>query len=399
MPKKAGVYCHSLDNPDFDHVVEPLESPLSLEEDLAFYKFMIDSVPIAIVSMDSSFRITKFNHWAEKVTGYHSADAVGRHCADILRSGMCKNSCPLRAVLDQVKSTVSGRTTIHDKDGKVVPVRFNTAALFDAGGKLIGGVEAFMDISNLVAMERERANFISMLAHDMRSPLTGIHGLGLRLLRKLDELDRVDKIRYLEIITREAANVESLIDDFLDFSRIETGSLKLNMRAASLDKELEELFETYKIMAAQQGIRLELRVEHILPVIEADTDRLRRVFTNLLDNAIKFSRKNGTVTVTAQEKDREIMVMVTDEGVGIDSEDLPHIFDVFHRGRTSGGEKGHGLGLATVKAIVEGHGGRVIAVSQPNEGATFTVFLPKREAGLSNATTHFSSADRTEEKG
>jgi len=382
-------------NIDLDHAAgRPILTP-DFKDSIAFHKFIIDSLPIAIVSMDSAFRITEFNHWAEKVTRYSSEDAVGMQCKEILKSDKCQNNCPLKAVLDRVRSTVSGRTTIHDKEGKAVPVRFHAAALFDAGGKLIGGVEAFMDISNLVAMERERANFISMLAHDMRSSLTGIHGLGLRLLRKGDDLDKTRERQYLEIITREAASLESLIDDFLDFSRIETGRLKLNIKATSLDKELEELFETYRIKAAEHGIRLELQVENILPVIEADTNRLHRVFTNLLDNAIKYSRKAGTVTVTAQEKDQEVMVTVTDEGIGIDTEDLPHIFDAFHRGRATGGIKGHGLGLATVKAIVEGHGGRVLVSSEPNAGASFTVFLPKGEPGLGpgRSTTVFSCAD------
>jgi two-component system phosphate regulon sensor histidine kinase PhoR len=371
---------------DAEHTAGSLKRTSSLNDDLTFYKFIIDSVPIAIVSMDSALRITEFNHWAEGVTGYSSQDAIGRHCGEILRGGMCEGNCPLKAILNRVKSAISTRTTINNRQGKVVPVQFNVAALFDAEGKLIGGVEAFMDISALVAMERERANFNSMLAHDMRSSLTGIHGLGLRLLRKLDDLDRANERRYLESITREAANLESLIDDFLEFSRIEAGRLQLNIRATSLDKEIEELFETYRIKADLNGVKLKLQAENVLPVIEADTNRLHRVFTNLLDNAIKFSRKQGTVTITAQEKEQEVMVTVTDEGVGIAPEDFPHIFDVFHRGRTAGGTKGHGLGLATVKAIVDAHGGRIVVSSQPNAGAAFTVFLPKRQPGLDAMT-------------
>lgn len=373
-----------------------LKRTSSLNDDLAFYKFIIDSVPIAVVSMDSALKITEFNHWAEGITGYSSVDAVGRHCGEILRGGMCEGDCPLKAILNQVKSAISTRTIIHNREGKVVPVQFNVAALFDAEGKLIGGVEAFMDISALVAMERERANFNSMLAHDMRSSLTGIHGLGLRLLRKLGELDRTNERRYLESITREAANLESLIDDFLEFSRIETGRLQLNIRATSLDKEIEELFETYRIKADLNGVKLKLQAETILPVIEADTNRLRRVFTNLLDNAIKFSKQEGTVTITAQERDQEVMVTVADEGIGIDPEDFPHIFDVFHRGRTASNTKGHGLGLATVKAIVDAHGGRIVVSSKPNAGAAFTVFLPKRQAGL-NSMTDCSSAGKEKE--
>jgi PAS domain S-box-containing protein len=380
-----------------DTTSDLLQGTPSLRDNLTFYKFVIDSVPIAIASMDSDLRITEFNHWAEGITGYSSEYAVGRHCRDILHGGMCEGNCPLKAILNQVQSTISTRTIIHNSEGQVVPVQLNAAALFDAEGKLIGGVEAFMDISTLVTMEREKANFISMLAHDMRSSLTGIHGLGLRLLRKLDDMDRVNKLRYLETITREAANLESLVDDFLEYSRIETGRLRLNIRATSLDKELEELFSTYRIKAEQSGVELKLQVESILPVIDADTNRLHRVFINLLDNAIKFSNNKGTVTITAQEKEQEVMVTVTDQGVGIDPEDFPHIFDVFHRGRTAGGTKGHGLGLATVKAIVDAHGGRILVSSQPNAGAAFTVFLPKRQADPDSVADQ-CSASKNEER-
>jgi PAS domain S-box-containing protein len=357
MPKRAkrGSQNVTLGEPSLPQS-QP-EQTCNMNVDLTLYKSIIDSVPMAVVTMDSEFRITEFNRWAEKATGYSSEHAVGRQCREILQSAMCGSSCPLRAVIEQVQSTVTDKTTIRNREGNIVPVRFSAAALFDPEGKLIGGVEAFMDISKLLSMERERANFISMLAHDMRSSLTGIHGLGLRVLRKLDNPNPQMERKHIEIIIREAAKLESLIDEFIECSRIETGRLKLNLTATSLDKELEEIFEIYRIKAAQCGIGLELQIDDILPVIEADTIRLRRVFTDLLDNAIKFSKEHGTVAIAAREKGQEVMITVTDDGIGICPEDLPHIFDVFHRGWETGGRQGHGLGLATVKAIVEGHGG------------------------------------------
>lgn len=351
-----------------------------MNERLAFYKFIIDSLPIAVVVIDSEFRIAEFNSWAEKLTGYAWQEAKGHHCGEILRSGMCDDNCPLKAILNRAESTVGVRTSILSKKEEVIHVQISAAALFDEEGKLLGGVETLLDISQLVALERERGNFISMLAHDMRSSLTGIHGLGLRLLRKPVGMDEEKERQYLEIITREAAKLEALIDDFLEFSRMEIGTLKLNLSATSLDKELEEVFENYEPRAAQNRISLELQVEDVLPIIDADANRLRRVFDNLLDNALKFSSANGTVTITAQEREQEVMVAIADDGIGIDPEDLPYIFDTFHRGRTAAGREGHGLGLATVKSIVEGHGGRIIVSSQPNVGSTFTLFLPKKRS-------------------
>lgn len=360
------------------------ELPAGSQEDESahqvYYKFIIDSLPIAVVTMDSDFRITGFNPWAQKLTGFSAEEALGRNCQDVLHSTLCGRECPLRAIQNPETPSVTLRAEIRGRDGNVTPVRISAAALFDGWGQRIGGVEAIVDLSAVVAMERLRANFISMLAHDMRSSLTGIHGLGLRLLRNPPEMSEEKARRHLEIIAREAGKLESLVDDFLEFSRIETGGVKLNMTAVSLDRELEEIFETYRERAEHRGLRLELQVSDILPVIEADANRLRRVFTNLLDNALKFSEEGGAIIIRAQETEHEIMIAVKDAGVGVDPEDLPFIFDIFHRGRRGSGKEGHGLGLATVKAIVEGHGGRIMVASEPGSGATFTVFLPKHSS-------------------
>lgn len=351
--------------------------PCSVDESLEFHKFVIASIPMAVVTMDSEYRITGFNPRAEELTGYRADAAIGRSCREILRSALCDEGCPLKAIQNRKEGFVTTRTTLLSRGGQTVFVSISTAALFDDEGKCLGAVEAIADISERVAMERERTNFLSMLAHDMRSSLTGIHGLGLRLLRNPADMDATMTRKHLEIITKESGKLEGLVDDLLELSRIETGRLRLSTTAVSLDKELEEIFETYKEKAAQQSIRLELLVGDILPMIEADANRLRRVFVNLLDNAIKFSRTNGTIVISTRETDSEVMVTVTDSGTGITSEDLPYIFDIFHRGRTALGREGYGLGLATVKAIVEGHGGRIMVSSEPDVGSTFTVFLPK----------------------
>lgn len=352
-----------------------------VDESLEFHRFVIDSVPLAIVTMDSEYRITGFNPRAEELTGYTADSAIGRPCREILQSALCDDGCPLKAVQDRRDRSLTTRTTLLDRTGRTVFVSVSTAALFDDEGKCLGAVEAIADISERVAMERERSNFISMLAHDMRSSLTGIHGLGLRLLRRPADMDEEKARKHLEIITKEAGKLEALVDDLLELSRIEAGRLKLSTTAVSLDKELEEIFETFKEKAAQQSIQLELLVGDILPMIEADPNRLRRVFVNLLDNAIKFSRKGGRIVISTQEKDREVMVAITDSGAGIPAEDLPFIFDIFHRGKTALGREGYGLGLATVKAIVEGHGGRIMVSSELDFGSTFTVFLPKEPEG------------------
>jgi len=342
------------------------------------YQLAVDHLPLGVVVLDADRRVIKFNAWAGKITGFSSEEAVGRFCGDLLRGALCGECCPLREVIDRSKPVVRVETTLTTRSGKTVSVRMHTAGLFDSSGRLVGAVEAFRDISRQLILERERTNLISMFAHDMRSSVSGIHGLGMRLARKLDHIDDSKRQEYLRAITREAVKLESLVDDFLEFSRLETGQLRLDFSATSLDKELEELFEVYKLKAGQHNLKIELKVDGFLPVIEADANRLRRALANLLDNAVKFSGIGGRIVVSAREDEEEIVISIADEGIGIQEKDLPYIFDLFHRGSDTGRYDGHGLGLSIVKSIVEGHGGRVAVSCNTGPGATFTVHLPKK---------------------
>jgi PAS domain S-box-containing protein len=350
------------------------------QHDVGFYSFVIDSLPIGVLTVNPQMRVTSFNPWAETLTDYSSKEALGRYCGDVLQGGMCKLNCPLKTAIHQRQPMVRMETTIRRKGGETIPVRMHTAAILNKDGGLLGAVEAFQDISQLKAMEREKDNLISMFAHDMKSSLTIIGGFVLRLLRRAAGPDEEKQERYLGIIQNETQKLDFLISDFLEFARLQTGKLKLVFQATSLDKELMELFDAYQSRAMQSGIHLRLGNENVLPVIDADPNRLRRVFTNLLDNAFKFSERGGTILIFSEETAREVMITIKDEGQGIDPEELPFIFDIFHRGKDAGDKAGAGVGLAAVKGIVEGHGGRLAVESEPGKGSAFTVILPKPAA-------------------
>lgn len=338
---------------------------------------IIKNMPVGVFTVNRDLKITELNPWAEKVTGYSEKEAVGKYCGEILKGGMCGTRCPLKTVLTFKRTITRLETTIVNREGTVIPVRLSTSALFDDDGSLIGGMEVFQDISELRALERERANIISMFAHDMKSPLVSIQGFALRILNKGASLDRNTQAQYLDIIQKEAKVLQSLVDDFLDFSRLETGKLTLNLSATDLDKELIELMEIYVPRFDQSKIRLTMESKEKIPIITADAQRLRRVLTNLLDNARKFSAPGTAVTIEVEETKQEVLVRVVDQGSGIPEEELPYIFDTFYRGRGHEQHKGYGLGLAAVQKIVKAHGGRVLVSSEVGKGTVFTVALPK----------------------
>jgi len=351
--------------------------PSKVRQDLAFYKFVIQSLPVAVVTVNSELEITGFNPWAEKLTGYSAKEALDRYCGDILQGGMCHMECPLRTVIDRLNPTVHIETTIQNKMGETIPVRMSTAALLDEDDRLMGGLEAFHDISQLKDLEREKANLMSMFAHDMKSPLIAIQGFVLRLLAHATDMAEEKREKYLEIIKSEAGKLDHLINDFLEFSRLQAGKLNLNLSTTSLDQELLELFDAYHPRALQSGIELKLEKSEALPLIEADAARLRRVLTNLLDNAMKFTVGEGKVTILTQQTKHDISIKVIDEGRGIHAEDLHAVFEPFQRGRSAEDTGGIGLGLSVVKKIVEAHGGRVLVQSELGKGSVFTVILPK----------------------
>jgi PAS domain S-box-containing protein len=370
MDGKTNIYDVGSDHKGRDYIADP-----------GFYRFVIDSLPVAVVTVSADLRITGFNPMAETIAGYTAREAMDRFCGEILHGGLCATTCPLRTVLGRQDPLVRLETTIQNRWGEVIPVRMHVAGLINDEGRLIGGVEAFVDISLAKSLERERANLISMLAHDMKSPLISIQGFALRLLNMKGDIEEEKPVQYLEIIRKDAAKLEAMANDFLELSRLQAGKLKLNLSAASLDVMLLELYGLYRSSAADSGLKLELRNEKALPIIEADADLLQRVFSNLLDNALKYARQGGKVIIETQEAAEDLRVRITDKGPGIHPNDLQYIFDPYYRGKGVGQKSGHGVGLAAVKAIVEGHGGRVSVHSEMGEGTTFTVTLPKNQKG------------------
>ncbi len=352
----------------------------ALQESESRYRSLVETMNEGLAIEDEQGIITYVNDRLCQMWEGSRDEIIGLTLLDFLEDGQ-------REVVEEklrrrfAGEVVTCEVTWAGKEGSKIATFVSLVPYVNAEKHYQGGFAVLTDITPLKALEREKANIISMFAHDMRSSLVGIHGLGLRLLNKYASMDDEKRSEYLQIINREASKLECLVDDFLEFSRLETGRLKLNFSPTSIEKELLELYEAYCAKTAQAELHMELRIDQALPVIHADGNRLRRVFTNLLDNAVKFSRPHSTITVEAREVDNGIEIKIMDEGVGIHPDDLPFIFDLFHRGKGDERKEGYGIGLATVKAIVEGHGGRVQVASQLNRGSVFTIFLPKVARG------------------
>jgi len=227
---------------------------------------------------------------------------------------------------------------------------------------------------------RLKDEFLAIMSHELRNPLNVILGYAELLLRT-DEIKKSDNLRRMaDAVKRNAVAQSKLIRDLLDLSRLRSGKLELNRENVSPVASIENAIETVRIDAEGKGIDIEVIAPDDVMFVRADPVRLEQIIWNLLNNSVKFTPRGGRITVRLEEDGDEIVLTVSDNGQGIDSSFLPHIFEIFRQAdaSTNRSQQGMGIGLAVVQQLVELHGGSVTAGSAgQGKGATFTIRLPR----------------------
>ena len=217
---------------------------------------------------------------------------------------------------------------------------------------------------------KARDDMFRVVAHDLRNPLTIIQALAGALRRSGKECEAADAI--LDATQR----MSRLIQDLIDVTRLQAGSLPLNPERLTVSEITSETQASQQTLASAASLEIGLEEEPDLPPIWADHDRIRQVFENLIGNAVKFTKPGGRIKLGASARPGEILFSVADTGRGIPSDQLPHVFDLFWQSQGSDAKRGAGLGLPIVKGIVEAHGGRVWVESSPDQGTTFYFTVP-----------------------
>jgi signal transduction histidine kinase len=232
------------------------------------------------------------------------------------------------------------------------------------------------------ALDASRRELIAWVSHDLRTPLSGIRAMAEALEDGVAS-DPASIARYHKAIRVEVDRLSGLVDDLFELSRISAGALRLQMERVSLEDLVSDTLAAAAGIARAKGVRLEGRVESAPPQIELSAPEMTRVFRNLVENAIRHTPSDGTVSVEVGVDDKQAVIAVSDSCGGIPDTDLDRVFDVAFRGeaaRTPGGDGGAGLGLAIAKGIVDAHRGQ-IEVSNRKQGCCFTVRLPLDRPG------------------
>jgi two-component system phosphate regulon sensor histidine kinase PhoR len=343
----------------------------------ALLEVTMDSMREAVVIIDSAMRVVALNNSARAAFRQAGADALSpRRLSDLTRSPAIYSAfaaAVARGERAEVKVEADGGGGYRRVyDLHVAPLRQRESVY---GNDVRGAVGVFFDITRLERLERVRQEFLSNVSHELRTPLTSIITFAETLADGALE-DEQDARRFVQIIGRNAGRMRSLIEDIMELSAIESGVHSLEVRESRLHQLVRETFGALASRAEDCGVAL---VNEVGPdvTVRADARRLEQMLLNLVENAIKFSRRGGDVRVRHERGTRDL-ISVEDTGEGIPAEHLPRIFERFYRVDRARSREvgGTGLGLAIVKHLARAHGGEVSVRSTPNVGTTFTIELP-----------------------
>jgi len=346
------------------------------------FQIIKNNLPVGCSVVNTEGIIIDFNKEATEITGYRQDEVLGKPHSELLHGPTNTHAFPVcENTFEKRQGTVAGETKIIRKDGREIDVLVTTVPLIDEQGVFLGVVGLFRDITQANKLKRERANMLSMFAHDMKNPIVSSAGFIERILQgKTGEIS--DKQRqYLEVVSDNLKNQEELIDGFLVFSRLEQKECAPKYTHFDLATLVGTVLRNLEIEIEKKEILLTFNQKpgETCPV-SADIVMIQRVISNLVENAIRYCDTHGKINVSILREKNGTTLEVADDGPGISEEHIAHIFEPFHRGVHD--TKGFGLGLAIAKSILECHNGKISFKNSPGRGAVFSVTLPNPAQGL-----------------
>jgi len=341
-----------------------------IENERAKLQAILDNMDEGVIAVNAQRKILLVNRSAEKIFQISEKYSVKKALVEVVKN----------QVLDEIveQSMKKAKTLAREIDILLPEEKVLKAHAVGIGGQAneVNSVLVIYDITQLRKLEKIRSEFVANVSHELKTPLTSIKGFIETLLEGALE-DKEKREKFLQIMEEDTSRLSRLIDELLELSKIESKQERFNLTHLNLKQLIGSVVETLEPQIKEKKIIINNHFPDIQ--VRADSDKLRQVMVNLLDNAIKFNKEEGTITFDIQEIEDDFQVSVTDTGPGIPEEAIPRIFERFFtvdkaRSREMGGT---GLGLSIVKHIIENHGGSVSCQSQVGVGTTFSFTLPK----------------------
>ncbi|MDD4980062.1 MAG: ATP-binding protein [Candidatus Omnitrophica bacterium] len=342
-----------------------------LESENSQMQAILSSMAEGVIAVDKESRILSINPAIEKIFNIIKKDAGGKFFLEVIRNN---------DISEIINNVLKKGEFISKELNLVWPIQkvfqINASPLFE-NAAVNGCLVVLHDITEIRKLEKMRSDFVANVSHELKTPLTSIKGFVETLLEGALE-DKKNSRHFLEIIQEHANRLNILIRDLLDLSYLESQEAQLHKEEINLKDLTDDILAGFKSQLKKGPIKAENNLPAGLSV-KADKDKIGQVLTNLIDNAIKFNRENGTIKIYEQDSADKIKIVVEDSGTGIPPKDIPRIFERFYRVDKARSRElgGTGLGLSIVKHIVELHGGSVGVESTEGLGSGFFFTLPK----------------------
>ncbi len=337
-----------------------------------------------ILILDRECRVLGFNQAMTRLTGYRVGEALGKTCHEVMPlinqkgDDYCALVCPLMHAGTSERPPVT-EAILTDRNGHAVPVELTYAVIKEEDGAPLGGVISARDIRARKEAEELQSTFLSVISHELQTPIAIIKGYADLLSEPDQSLPPETMRQKMATIGAEADRLSKMVENLLYASRIQAGGLKLNREPVALALLAQHVVQRLGSLSPIHAVRVLMPDD--LPPVLADYQRLEEVLVNLVENAIKYSPKGGQVEISARTTSDEVIVSVTDEGIGVAEQDRDRLFERFSRldSRLVRQMKGTGLGLFICKSIVEAHGGRIWAEQALGSGSRFSFSLPREQ--------------------
>jgi PAS domain S-box-containing protein len=348
---------------------------VALEKERSFA--ILANIADGIVAVDREGKVVLWNAAAAKITGVPADDALGRAPAEVLQRTLESDDDMPKG--DRLVPIMRGREEVY--------LSVTEAVMRDPAGAVAGRIFAFRDISADRLVEQMKSDFVATVSHELRTPLTSIYGFAETLLRRDVMFGEEERRTFMSYIASESKRLTAIVDALLNAARLDAGDLQVNIAPTDVRDVVDQVLEGME-EGGTNGHNFVVELPEEPLAANVDREKLRQVFSILLDNALKYSPPGATVTVGAERKRDTVEVSVADEGVGIPQADHEQIFRKFYRGTGADervGASGTGLGLFIARGLVTAMGGRIWVTSREGEGSTFAFELPLAAMGAAQA--------------